>query len=359
MKEILPLTSLRGIAALWVVTTHLSMGVLNEYLPTFSEKTDFGIFTLMIANGHYAVDFFFVLSGFIMCYVYQDKLISNFSKANIYNFYIARIARLWPVTSFFSILLFVPLIAGIWESERDINTLNFIASIFFLDLALGMDAAINQPAWSISAEFFAYLLFPLFLIFLKRDWKAVHLSALIVVLTFFYAYIDSLDSSLKIENSGFTLMRVSIGFFCGCLIYSISQKIQIERYANVGLVCFLALFLFCIIFFPLTAFIFPLIPWIILFLAYSDNAAAKFMSIKPMHYLGKISFSIYLAHYPFIELMEAVAGNYFESLNPQEDQNFIRIYLLLMIAGTTTIAAFSYHMIEMPFRNMIKNRLSR
>ncbi len=356
--EIHSLTSLRGIAALWVATTHLSMGILNGYLPTFSEKTDFGLFTLMIGYGHYAVDFFFVLSGFIMCYAYKDKLTTHYSHKNLYNFYVARFARLWPITSFFSVLLFLLLMTGLWTSERDIGTANFIASITFFDLALGPDAAINEPAWSISAEFFAYLLFPFFLIALKKDIKLPYLVISILGLSGLHIYIESLYGSDPQTYSSYMLFRVSIEFLCGCLLYSISQKTDISKYANPAFLSLLAVFLFFIIFFPLNFLILPLIPWLILFLAFTRKSVDKFMSAGFMVYLGKISFSIYLVHYPFIELMEALCGDYLGTLDRTEDQFLIRLHLAGMLGAVTGLAALCYHLIELPGRFFIKKRLS-
>ena len=356
--EIHSLTSLRGIAALWVATTHLSMGIVNGYLPGFSEKTDFGIFTLMIGHGHYAVDFFFILSGFIMCYAYKEKLTTNYSRQNLYNFYVARIARLWPITSFFSILLFILLITGLWTSERNIGVLNFILSILFLDLTLGTDAAINQPAWSISAEFFAYLLFPFFLLFLKKDIKLNYLIMAVLGLSGLYIFTQALYGPLWYTSSLFILFRVSIGFLCGCLLYSISQKTDVSTYADKMFLIFLAAFAFFIIFLPLNYFVFPLIPWLVLFLAFTRKSVNTFMSLGFMTYLGKISFSIYLVHYPFIELMEAFCGDYFATLDRENDQFLIRLYLIGMISGVTGLAALCYHCIEMPGRMLIKKKFT-
>lgn len=334
------------------------MGIVNGYLPSFSEKTDFGIFTLMIGHGHYAVDFFFILSGFIMCYAYKEKLTTNYSRQNLYNFYIARIARLWPITSFFSVLLFILLMTGLWTSERDIGILNFILSILFLDLALGTDAAMNQPAWSISAEFFAYLLFPLFLVFLKKDTKLNYLVMSVLGLSGIYIIAQALYGPLWYTSSLFTLFRVSLGFLSGCLLYSISEKIDVSIYADKAFLALIVVFAALIIFMPLNYFIFPLIPWLVLFLAFTKQSVNTFMSLGLMTYLGKISFSIYLVHYPFIELMEALSGNYFETLDHETDQFLIRLYLIGMLCGVAVLAAICYHCIEMPGRTLIKKRFS-
>lgn len=74
IKFINTLTPLRGIAAIWVVVFHFD-AFLN-FGTTKSGLMDKD-FSMLIGNGYLLVDFFFLLSGFVICHVYGDKLIAK------------------------------------------------------------------------------------------------------------------------------------------------------------------------------------------------------------------------------------------------------------------------------------------
>src|SRR5262245_54893056 len=150
------LTGIRALAALLVLGMHTEQNVpagLDSLLPFF-------------ARGYLGVDFFFVLSGFIITHVYFSSLASP-SRSAVQIFLWHRFIRLYPV----HITVLAGLVAIVSVARAAGFTLNnpqewqWNNLLWQLTLlhAWGVTASPgwNAPSWSISAEWFAYLLFPL------------------------------------------------------------------------------------------------------------------------------------------------------------------------------------------------------
>ena len=89
MRHLPTLTPLRGIAALMIVLFHFTGPVLPNLDPTAH--------TMVVANGYLAVDLFFLISGFVICHVYQQRFARSVSMAKFLGFVRARFARLYPM----------------------------------------------------------------------------------------------------------------------------------------------------------------------------------------------------------------------------------------------------------------------
>ncbi|MFL5337706.1 MAG: acyltransferase family protein, partial [Geminicoccaceae bacterium] len=161
--ELLALTSIRGIAAWWVVLFHLRL-LLAPWLPSAA--------IALLDQGNLAVDLFFVLSGFVIALNYGDRLASGRAtptRADIADFLFRRFARIYPLhllillgfAAYFGAAI---LLGSATVAEQDPGY--FLASLFLVQ-NWGFLHALkwNVPAWSISTEACAYLLFPLLLRF--------------------------------------------------------------------------------------------------------------------------------------------------------------------------------------------------
>ncbi len=136
-----PLTSLRFFAAGAIVTMHMI-----STLGGLPSDPRYGL----------GVGFFFVLSGFILTYVYRD-----FTGHSVRSFYVARFARLWPVhlfTFLIAALVIQPhaLLSPLYAMTAPINLLMLHAWLPITGLVFSW----NAPSWSISAELWFYILFP-------------------------------------------------------------------------------------------------------------------------------------------------------------------------------------------------------
>lgn len=145
------LTSLRFFAAMMIVVHH-SHGLFG-----------FGQNNYNLGNG---VTFFFVLSGFILQYVYKE--IDSWEQVR--KFLSARVARIAPA-------YFASLLLGSFLVHYNFDTLTFLSTIFFVQAWIPISTfyySYNSVAWSVSAEMFFYLLFPLIL----WKWNGASLKGL-------------------------------------------------------------------------------------------------------------------------------------------------------------------------------------
>lgn len=155
--QLLPLTSLRFVAALLIVVHHLKghMWLTKETMESFN----FGA----------AVSFFFVLSGFVLQYSYGESS----KKINWIDFSIIRFFRIWPLH------VVVLIITWVWlDTDSFAYQLSRISFVEISAIALLMQSwipddfvyfALNGPSWSISTELFFYVSFPALSYLLTRS----------------------------------------------------------------------------------------------------------------------------------------------------------------------------------------------
>jgi peptidoglycan/LPS O-acetylase OafA/YrhL len=155
VKQIQCLTSMRFFAAAMIVLFH-SVDVF---------KVGTKIQTLFpLEQG---VSFFFVLSGFILTYVYP----SLNGGSQIRGFYVARIARIWPAhfVTFLLLLCLVPPQAWRWDGTWQVLCANLSLFHGWIPMARYY-FSLNSVSWSISTEAFFYLSFPFLISRLNRSW---------------------------------------------------------------------------------------------------------------------------------------------------------------------------------------------
>ena len=166
------LTGLRFVAA--------SVVVANHFWP-ISTSPHYGPFFLRGAVT--AVTFFFVLSGFILTYVYADTLDNLPILSGAKTFWHARFARIAPVYYLSLLISLPPILYAVFVSR--VSTFN--ASVILTPLFLqawwpNVSTSWNAPAWSLSAECFFYLIFPFLIRFIKKiPDSALLLSTYILV----------------------------------------------------------------------------------------------------------------------------------------------------------------------------------
>src|ERR1700678_383797 len=171
------LEPLRGIAALIVVVYHAVW--LNPL-------TDSRFFT----NGALMVDFFFVLSGFVICHSYGDRLSSV---RDIGRFLWLRLGRLYPLhVAFLMVFVLIETVKYVAQvrygiiADKPAFTVNgagaFLANVFLVQaLSFSAPLTFNYPSWSISVEFYAYVLFAIVRMIRRRRFGFVLASIVIVI----------------------------------------------------------------------------------------------------------------------------------------------------------------------------------
>jgi peptidoglycan/LPS O-acetylase OafA/YrhL len=160
--EIKALTGLRIFAALWVVLFHFRP-LLHEAAPALSTAL-----APILNCGAQGVDLFFILSGFVLTWTYIDKMGKNWSTRETLHFLWMRLARVWPVylvtLHLAALWIIFTLYVGHVPSENvgTLNAVSYIRQLFLVQLWFQPffdGSSWDGPAWSISAEWLAYLLF--------------------------------------------------------------------------------------------------------------------------------------------------------------------------------------------------------
>ncbi len=350
MREIKPLTSLRGIAAMAVVMQHFSATAQEHCRVTIPS---------LVPHGYIAVDLFFALSGFIMSYTYA----AAFETAGLRRFpdFLARrVARVVPlnlavlaglaVAGSVSVAL---LGRNIFFSSAD-PAYDFATNALMLQ-GLGIGANLNGPSWSISTEFMAYLAFPLFIAaaFGRRAAALLLLAASAAAVCSIALQHPRLG--LDTGTPAAALLRCFAEFAMGMVAYRVSRNGQAAALLGRDGVAF-GLAASCLgamaLRVDLPAVL--LFPVLIASLACNRRRMAAAMSTRLPHFLGVVSYSLYLIHSPFrpLELMALRA------LHPLPLG--AAGALAFALAGSLSVVPFawvSYQLIEQPGRRFAQRLL--
>lgn len=361
-----PLTSLRFFFAIMVFWSHIQFFDPVRY-PGFTE-----FYKKVLYEGYIGVSFFFILSGFILSYNYDDKIISR--KTSFKEFWVARIARIYPL-HIVGILVAMPLIIidPVNSSDKLFAAPALSVSIFLSNLTLLHSFipegvyffSYNGPSWSISDELFFYIVFPFIVYFfvvnkilIKFAWllylaipilmyysvdslaenhKFFYINPFFRVIDFILGInlnqVFKLEVFRKIYNRKLTatmLEVISIGVFLGFL-YIHDDVPHVYRYS-------------CFYWLPMTLIIFSF--------AFQNGYISSFISAPVFVLLGEISFSFYIFHQSFIRYV--VSQN---NLMAVATNHYLLVSALLVISLAASYFAHKY--IELPCNAYIKNRYNR
>jgi peptidoglycan/LPS O-acetylase OafA/YrhL len=363
VSQLPSLTSLRGLAALWVVLFH--------YTALYFPRLDMTGHSSLIGKGYLAVDLFFMLSGFVMTHVYYRAFCASV-KENYRSFLVARVARLYPL-HVVVLLLFVAtallgqLLAygstGIAEGIPLTGTRSLAAAIANLFMLQGLSAehlSWNYPSWSISVEFMAYLAFPLVL---PVVWRASERAKLVVLAAIcaalsLYAYLSGGDFNQW--GGPLVLLRCLPEFLLGTLIYSAYRaRLWTDWFAadTVGLVT-LAVAILCLHLRAPDFLIVALFPVLVLAAVGNTGNIARLVNVAPLIWLGEISYSLYLIH-GFVQYAATQALDHYGVHERAELSIGVSFALLvLMLAVCFAGAHLSYHGIEIGWRKHLRALLA-
>lgn len=336
-----PLTSLRMFFALFVFLSHLA----------FLKETNYAnIFNSIFDEGFLGVSFFFILSGFILAYNYKEKfLIGNISKRE---FYISRLARIYPVHIATTALVFLLTFAQSGKGWEYLIQHVFLIQSFFTSEEIYF--SLNSPSWSISDEMFFYLLFPFAFLISEKIRSYIFILYLIGILIL-NIQLDKNQDHYWLYISPY--IRFS-DFLLGIILFDIFEKVKVG-YSKIKqpIVIFeLGAILLFILFFVFhnkidISYRYSIYYWvpmaaIILIFALSHVAQKKsiitqFLSNKYMVLAGEISFSFYLLHVLEIQILNYIRKIF--SLNM--DLMLFSFFIFIV----TLIASFlMYKFIEKP-----------
>jgi peptidoglycan/LPS O-acetylase OafA/YrhL len=286
------LEGLRGAAALLVVLYHI--GLLSP-------------FTAIIRNGYLAVDLFFVLSGFVICTAYGDRLETG---RDVWRFMVRRIGRLWPLHMLTAILysVFLGTIFALGRMHPHIPTSAEVMSI--ATMTQGFDFfgyPIGNPvAWSTSDEFYVYLLFAAICVCMRSRRPiafVIMATAGLVVTIYIDAPVCAHTGACLEVHSVFGIARCVCGFFVGTLVALSRGRLRSLELpaAQMALAIVTLAFVAATSEVPLIAFAAPLVFAVLVASLITDRGpVARLLQTRPMQYLGRISYALYLAHAVFV-----------------------------------------------------------
>jgi peptidoglycan/LPS O-acetylase OafA/YrhL len=373
------LDSWRGVAACLVALFHLD---------AYSHLHD----VPFLRNSWLFVDFFFVLSGFVIAANYQQRLLDGFGMGR---FLFLRLGRLYPL-HFAMLALFVAVEllkvlrravvpAAVWSlnpvapfSTPPEAPGTILAHLLLLQsLHLFDFLSWNVPSWSISTEFYTYVVFAACLAVLRRRaW-----IALVLALTAGPALIAILSERNLATVYDWGMIRCVYGFAAGVTAWNVYSKrnawVERRLSGSVAELCVLALVVAFVSLAGTTVlslaapYLFALA---VLVFAQERGAASSVLRLPPLVFLGTLSYSIYMTH-AFIErswrdVALAVERHWhvgvFTHRNIDgQDTLFFGVqswqgdiayvgYLAMVIA----MSYFTYRWIEKPGREWVRNRVS-
>jgi len=350
-KRFLTLDSFRGICALCVVVFHTSFSSGVGELEFFRKSNAF-------------VDFFFVLSGFVMTHAYTANFGLTFRK-----YMISRIFRIAPLHIFLLAIFLLLEVVVLVAFEYGLNIRgepfsgkssvleiipNFLLVHAWTDFTYHL--SFNGPSWSISVELFLYMAF-FFTLFAKGAFKALVWISISFMAGYFYIY------GLTPIND--YLFRGLFSFFLGAIVYSIHLKNDHTNFnfvvaSSVEIILVFSLvfvitqdskyrFLFSGCFFALMVF----------FFAFEKGVLSKILKMKPFVFVGVLSYSIYMTHYLVLSIFKAsvsvVSKLFSASLIIQEEKvksidlgnpGFNSLATVIIVAVVIFISTFTYRHIE-------------
>ncbi|EFN7786224.1 acyltransferase [Escherichia coli] len=342
MKHIQQIDGLRAFSVISVILYHLG-------IPGFG-------------MGWLGVSFFFVLSGFLITRILiESKKDNNFFS----NFYIRRSLRIFPLYYLYILVVFV------YCSYLGIkDTQNWFYYIFYMqNYTMAWNGFLYVPGqefghtWSLAVEEQFYLLWPLVVFFCNRKWifiSAIVLSCVAIASRFYLAEYTSIVSFAPLFSAMDTLL-------IGAIIAVISVNQQAMRIVScalfaIGLFWFIAVVKFGVLIYgwhtgpeianqSLYLSSNMLFAGIIGVIA-SGVIKAKFLTIAPLIYLGKISYGLYLWHPFAIQIVDSL----------QYRGHFLWVtgsmVWISKLALTIAISAISFKYFELPFLRL-KDRFTK
>lgn len=355
------LTPLRGIAAIWVVLYHYDQLTTFTGLDHLVSQNS----TMLLAKGYLFVDFFFLLSGFILAHVYGTRFLHGINIKASWDYLWARFSRLYPLHIFClltHVMVACLLILGfpnVWDKFSHMYALKGIPVHMFLAQAWGSQYWLtwNVPSWSISAEWAIYMVSPLLFWFLfqkKGLWQwimaLVSFSILMAIVQFNVKH--SLDTTFD-----WGIFRCFAEFTLGILVYNLYQKGFLKRWLSKD-VFFSVMTLVTLFGLHIKindVWIIPCFVLVILTVAHNHGRVRKIMGWPPAQYLGKISYSIYMMQGLWLSLYWMGLDTWLTDRPGIVPDTWSLVSLVVSLLFVNIVsAAWSYHNIEIPMQRKLR-----
>ncbi|MCE9106459.1 acyltransferase [Bacteroides pyogenes] len=349
------LDGLRGVAALVVVCFHIFEAYATSHLDQ------------RINHGYLAVDFFFILSGFVIGYAYDDR----WKRMTIKEFIKRRLIRLHPMVVMGAVIgavMFYTQGCSVWDVTKvsiGILLLSMLLNALLIPMTTGFEIRgvgemypLNGPSWSLLFEYIGNLLY----VFFIRKLSTAALSVLVLLAAFglgIFAIFGPLGDicvgyAMTGENIVGGFLRLLFSFSAGLLMSRLFNPVRIKGAFWIGGISIVMLAAVpriggsenlwmngiydtvCVV------LLFPLIVWLGASGKTTDRVTARICT-----FLGDISYPLYMVHYPFIYLYYAWVKN--ENLTFAESLPGA----LALIVGSVLLAYLCLKLYDEPVRKFL------
>jgi peptidoglycan/LPS O-acetylase OafA/YrhL len=346
------LTSIRGLAALWVVLYHFQSDIV-ALLPFTRSLLPF------LAQGHFAVPIFFVLSGYVLTYNYVESIGARPQLSDVFRFWGRRLQRIYPL-HLATLLAVVPMVLvarsrGLTISETGYSLRDFVLNLFLLQTWVPhFQLNWNYPSWSVSSEWFAYLFFPLACLVFIRVRRRASLAALALLL-----YALSIGRMFA-GDLPFGAMTAVVGpFLLGCTFARAVALGHIPPFGSrIGAWLFLSALVLSPYFAADQALAIAMMTAgiaLVFALAATGESCARFWLWRPLIVLGDVSYSLYMVHTLVQKLVNEIAPA------AKFADRSLAVRLLVLAGYATAIALatwFAHVWIDLYFRRSLRRRFS-
>ena len=364
------LDGLRGVAALLVLVYHIFEGF------AFAESVN-GEGSGLIAtlnHGHIAVDFFFILSGFVISYAYDER----WGRMTIGGFFKRRLIRLQPMIVLGAVLGAVAFFVGGFERWDGSTTpvqwvmVAMLLTMFMIPALPGSPYEVrgngemfplNGPAWSLFFEYIGNILYALFIRRLSTRALAFVVAALGVLHAWFFvgnvSGYDSVGVGWTIDAVNFWggVVRMLFPFTMGMLVARTFSPHRIKGAFWICSAILLAVFavpyisssgtpslnslyeVVCIV------LIFPVVVWL------GASGRGEGVSGRINSFLGELSYPLYIVHYPIMYLFYAwLIENHYYTLGQT-------LGVVALVVGSSILLAYaSLKLYDKPVRRWLAEK---
>ncbi len=369
------LDGLRGVAAILVVVHHL----FETYFHTAPGQP--------INHGYLAVDFFFVLSGFVIGYAYDDR----WNRMSTWDFFKRRLIRLHPMVIFGTLVGTALFYFSDSQSFYLINDtpwymllMVMLWAFTMIPIPTSMDIRgwaetnpLNGPVWSLQWEYLANILYAVFFRHFSKKVLAICVF-LFAVMTIILCLNIDVTGWLKIRQyASYTviggwsltsdqlqigLTRLLYPFFCGLLISRMGKLIKVK--GGFWWCSLMVVVLLCMPWMGMTetgygrwtnglyeaVCILVLFPLIVIIGAGSSVKGGRSEAINK--FLGDISYPIYITHFPFLYMQMAWADKH--QAAPLSTHIFVAVSVFFL---SIAVAYASYKLYDLPVREWLRKKL--
>lgn len=348
MKQNLPvLDGLRGVAALCVVIFHMH------------ELTQPDQFNQWISHAYLAVDFFFCLSGYIVAYAYDGRR----AAMGLRRFLLLRAIRLHPLVMLGAIFGLAAFMFDPFTTKQQAEPWLLISAavggllllpVWTLPMRWGSYVPFNPPAWSLFWEYAANLAYGAILWRLSnRVLAAITLLFGIGIVVSGYLNVKTgLSLGWSWDNIHYAPIRVGFSFGAGMLLFRLGAAVRLPLGFAAPSVALIGVFVF-----PYTTlnWVYESVVILILFpliVALGAGAGDTMRSARLCAFSGRLSYPLYILHYPFVSVFANYHWNY------GFPKPWLPAIIALFALGAVAVALLALVLFDEPVRHRLKRRFA-